>query len=464
MFFKCQARTFLSIISSIMLMSSGVAISLNRPLEAVQLAQNNENQTKEAENEIDKAPANDNRANTLPTADQLIEAKLSALKEKQEEQEKLLAELELQLAKNAGTFKKTFDNTAYLSLSIKNFAPVNEYKLLSTEISVDGRILAKGGKNNLGLPRNQELFFGGIEPGCHDITIKARYLRLKNNLINRFRVNRVEEIISSQAFIAHNGYRIDIEIEGFEQQNTFLNFFRGPMVRFNKSIQPNFLPGSALVSLDEIFDQGRVHIEYITEDASNHRLIEKNLSIDGLPILVKEKHDVMRQKNIVLDHAPITEGKHRLNVTLVFGEKKSVGGGPKYDFILKFDRDFFVINGQTTIIELAGMPKGGIRSTPLRSRYAKVTSKIISQEDKDFFPERTCQEIAVEQKKLQEQVLSQTKTKTSTLNSQPAKEQSFKSFENNDNGAIKLSESPIDKNILGKKINEKFINQIAKEE
>jgi hypothetical protein len=339
---------------------------------------------------------------SLPSMDQLIEAKLTALQKQQREQEQVLAETEYKFLKEQGIEKSLFDSSAYLSLSIINSAPPLDYGLEHTEIYVDGKLLAQGGKRNRGLPRKTEIFFGPVEPGCHDILVKGRFVRLKNDLISRFKVNRIEKVSRSQTVIAKNGYHVEVEIEGFEAHNTFVNFYRGPAFRFNKSVRPNFLPGTPLVSLNSIFEQGRVHIDYITEDISQHRLIEKSISIDGLPVLVKEQHDPVKDKTVIFD-APLAQGKHILSATLVFGEKKWIGGGPLYNFRLTFDRDFYVISGETTIINLAGMPSNGFRSTPQNSRYARVTSKILSTENEEFFPENSCREIVQKQQMLLKQ-------------------------------------------------------------
>jgi hypothetical protein len=328
----------------------------------------------------------------LPSVDSLIEAKLSALKSKQEEQEILLSRAEARLAQEQLIEKTTFDHNAYLSLSMINSAPPLDYRLNGTEIYIDGKLIARGGKRNQGLPRATEVFFGAVAPGCHQVLVKAKYTRQKNDLISRFKVNRVEHIVANQAFIAKNGYRVELEIEGFERHNTFANWFRGPAVRFNKSARPNFLPGAAIVSMDDVLKQGQVKIDYITEDQSKHRLLKKSLSIDGLPILVDEQHDQAKDGNVVFN-APLRQGKHTLNVTLLFAEKKWIMGGPSYNFRLSFDRDFYVISGQTTVVNLVGMPKSGIKSNPEHSRYARATSQILSREYPEFFPELSCQEM-----------------------------------------------------------------------
>lgn len=340
------------------------------------------------------------RRPALPSVDQLIEAKISALKARQDEQEKELGILDARLAQEMAIENKVFDQSAYLSVSMVNSAPGLDYRLDGTEIYVDGKLIAKGGKRNQGLPRAREVFFGPVPPGCHQLLVKAKYTRLKNDLLQRFKVNRVEHIVETQAFVAKNGYRLDIEIQGFEKHSTFVNWYRGPAVRFNRSVRPNFLPGAAMVSMDEVLKQGRVKIEYVTEDQSTHRLLKKSVRLDGLPILVDELHDQTQSGNLVFD-APLREGKHILNVTLLFAEKKWISGGPSYNFRLSFDREFYVIGGQTTQVNLTGMPKGGIKNNLENSRYARASTKIFPEENLEFFPAMTCQEIQDQEKQAQ---------------------------------------------------------------
>lgn len=326
---------------------------------------------------------------SLPSIKQLMDAKLSALKSRLNEQEVLLTEAQLALAKEKGLEAQTFDDVAYLSLSIFNSAPPKDYRLVRTDVFLNGKQIARGGKRNQGLPRNNEqIFFGPVAPGCHDVMVRAEYVRIKNNIISRFLgIDRIEKLERNQAFIAKNGYRVEMEIEGFEAQNTFVKLYRGPELRFNRSVRPNFLSNASLLSMDEVLKQGRVRIDYLSE-GKDSRLIEKSLSIDGLPILTKEKHE--GPSNVVFD-APLAEGKHTLNVTLLFGEKQNIGGGPRYNFRLNFDRVFYVMSGQSTVINLVGLPKDGFRSTPEQSRYARVSSKILSEESSAFFPTERCE-------------------------------------------------------------------------
>lgn len=328
---------------------------------------------------------------SLPTSDQLVNRKLEALKAKLSFQNQGLANAEFKLFEEQNKTKSVFDNDARFQLSIVNTAPSKDYRLDWSEIYLDGKLFARGGKRNKGLPRKAEVFFGPITPGCHELSIKMHYVRLKNDLVHRFKVNRVENVILSQAFIAKNGYQIDIEIEGYEAHNTFFNFYRGPAVRFNKSVRPNFLP-EPFPNLNKIFAQGRVHIDYVTEDSGQHELIRKSFSIDGMPVLVNETESALTDKSLIYDGS-LNEGRHTLQATLVFGEKKMITGGPLYNFRLTFNRDFYVIGGQTTIINLAGMPKDGFERSPENSRYARARTRIVS-ENLNFFPEN-CKESAV---------------------------------------------------------------------
>ncbi len=273
--------------------------------------------------------------NTLPTVDQLVEAKLSALRKKEEELAAALTIAEQKLEQEEANEKSIFDSNAYLEISVNNTAPPLAYELRSTEVRVDGRLVLKGGKRNNGLPRTDDIF-NAIEPGCHDIEVKAVYVRLKNDLISRFVTDRVEHVTKHLSITAKNGYRVLVNIEGFEEQNSLVNWKRGPSVRFNRSVRPNFLPGAPIVSMDDVLKQGQLHISYITEDQTHHRLLSKSVSIDGLPILVDEKHDLKSDGTKVFD-APLAQGKHKLNVVLVFAQQKWVEGGPSYNFRLSFD-------------------------------------------------------------------------------------------------------------------------------
>lgn len=339
-----------------------------------------------------EAEAPRQRRSPIPPMDQLIEAKLKALKAKLDEQEASIIESSDRLTREQIIEKETFDTNAYFSLVMENNAPAQEYRLTHTEVFVDGRRIAQGGIRNRGLPRQSEIFFGAVTPGCHEVTVKARYVRLKNDLISRFKVSRVERVIRSQAFVAKNGYRVELGIEGYESHNSLFNWMRGPALRFNRKVRPNFLPGAPIVSMDDVLKQGRVRVSYHTEDGPTHRLLEKSLSIDGLPVLAKEKHDEKTEGTLVFD-APLAQGKHTLNVELLFAEKKWVGGGPLFNFRLKFNRDFFVMSGQTSVVNLTGMPHDGFRSSPENSRYARATSRILSEENREFFPDMMCREL-----------------------------------------------------------------------
>jgi uncharacterized coiled-coil protein SlyX len=341
----------------------------------------------------------------LPSADQLIRAKLEALEEKQAEQEKTLAAAELMLSEEQQKGQKIFNQAAYISLSMTNTAPKKDYRLEHTEIYVDGKLFAEGGRRNAGLPRKREFYAGPITPGCHEILVKTRSVRLKNDLISRYKVDRTVNQTARQTIIAKSGYRIDLHIEGYEAHNTFVNFYRGPAVRFNRTIRPNFLPKAADLSLEKIFDAGRVYIDYKSDNES-HRLIEKTVSIDGMPVLVKEKHDPTNDKGIIFN-GPLNEGKHTLSISLIFAENKRIQGSPVYNLKLNFDRDFYVISGQTTIVNLTGIPDDSFTYAQ-EARYARAESKITSTEDEEFFPKLSCSEIA-EKARIEKEALSKNK-------------------------------------------------------
>lgn len=329
----------------------------------------------------------------LPKVDQLVDAKLNAVSQGISELEALIIQAEKEVAKEQAVENHVFDSTSYWSLSAKNTAPSSDYRLESTEFYIDGAKapLAQGGVHNQGMPRKHELYFGKIPPGCHEIKVKARYIRLKNDLISRFLMKREVNIEAHQAFIATSGYRVEIEVEGYEARNTFASFYRGPAIRFNKSARPNFLLGAPILSMDDVLKEGRVQINYTTEDNSNHILRDKSLSIDGLPVL-GQKLQQAKDGELIFD-APLAEGKHRLSATLVFAQKKWVKGGQSYNFRLKFEHDFYVRSGQTTLVDLRGMPEGGIKSSLSETRYAKTTSRILSTDYSEFFPEQRCSQI-----------------------------------------------------------------------
>lgn len=347
-------------------------------------------------NSTAEKPLEDNKKapnlNTILSESELVDATLNALKEKIAEQEIELNALKTKLDNEEELSKNVFDSNAYLELSIINTALPLEYRLESTKILIDKKTKAIGKSKFRGLPKDKNIFFGPVAQGCHEITVEAVYTRLKNHLLDQFKLNRTEKIKKTLYINAVPGYRIRVEIEGFEKQNTLVPIYKGPDLRFNKSVNPNFLKDAALVSNDEILKQGRLLLNYVIEDASNHRLLEKNISIDGLPILTKAILDNKNDNGLLFD-APLSFGKHTLNVTLVFAEKKWISGGPVYNFRLKFNRDFYVLSGQTTVVNLTGMPKGGIKSTPQESRYARVKSEIVSKENMDFFPMSSCEEI-----------------------------------------------------------------------
>jgi hypothetical protein len=334
----------------------------------------------------------------LPNLDQLVQAKLEALRAKLNDQKILSTQAELNLSEAQIVEKRTFDTNAYLSLAIFNSAPPSEYRLEKTEIFLDNhaQAISLGGPLNQGLPRNNEqIYFSTVTPGCHELIVKATYVRLKNTVISQFQnINRQEIVTKKQAFIAKDGYRINIEIEGFEAQNSLVKLFRSLDIRFNKSVSPNFLPGAPLGSLDGVLKQGLVQINYRNGDPGYY-LLKKSVSIDGLPIISNETHDQKRDDARIFS-APLAEGTHKLNVTLLFAPHQRVGGGPTYNFRLSFDRDFAVLNAQTSVITVVGLPENGFRGDGKDSRYARVTSSILSQEDLSVFPATSCKEIKQE--------------------------------------------------------------------
>ncbi len=365
-------------------------------LEQAQAPLLSQNGPTESENSQSEAPpAQPEKRSLLPSFDQLLEAKTTQLNAKLEEQGKVLANVELALSKEQALEAQTFDDLAYLSMSIFNTTPAADYKLESTEIYIDGnsKPVSQGGERNQGLPRNNEkFFFAPLSPGCHEVVVKAKFIRLKNDLISRFKMKREELVVRRQVIMAKSGYHIELDIETFLSRNDFIKLYQNPDIRFNRSVRANFLPGAPLVSMGNILNQGQVRIEYVGGDLSQHRLIDKSLSIDGLPVLTKKAHDEASESNIVFQ-APLSEGKHTLNVVLLFGEKARIGGGPTYNFRLTFEREFFVRSGNTTLVNLVAMPAGGSRPNPRDSRYARVSTKITSEEEAEFFPLKSCREL-----------------------------------------------------------------------
>ncbi|OPZ23065.1 MAG: hypothetical protein BWZ03_00652 [bacterium ADurb.BinA186] len=223
--------------------------------------------------------------------------------------------------------------------------------------------------------------------------VKAKVIRLKRDLFSRFLgMNREENIERRLTIMALEGYQAELDIEIFEAQNSLVKLYKNPSIRFNQIATPIFLAGSPLVSNEEILNQGQVRIEYINDDESKHKLVNKSLSVDGLPILSNKHHDEALEKNIVFE-APLSQGRHILSVTLQFGEKTRIQGGPTYNFRLTFERIFYVRSGQTTLVNLVAMPAGGNRRNPHESRYSQVTTKVFSEHEKEIFPEKTCREI-----------------------------------------------------------------------
>ncbi|MCA9507612.1 MAG: hypothetical protein KC505_04225 [Myxococcales bacterium] len=330
----------------------------------------------------------------LPNLSDLIKAKIGALKNRLNEQDILLAKIDLALAKEQEREKQVFDEAFYLSMSMFNAMPQAQYKLISTEIWVDKKLVSQGGKNNYGLPRNnQRIYFSPLSSGCHEVIVKAKVQRLRNDVLNKFKgLNKIENIENQLTISTRDGYEVGLDIELFESQKFSVKDYRSPSIRFNPVAKPIFLPGAPLVSKEEVLNQGQLLIDYVNDDNSHYHLLSKNLSIDGLPILSQQEHNEEQEKNIVYK-APLAQGRHKLNVALLFGEKTRVQGGPTYKFRLSFEREFFVRSGQTSLVNLIAMPDGGNRRNPYNARYARVSSVIKGTNDSAIFPEKSCREL-----------------------------------------------------------------------
>lgn len=325
--------------------------------------------------------ANTKASSRLPAIDELVTSSLNALKKKIEDQEKELNGLSINLKKEEEIVNNVFDVNSYLNIKFFNNAPAQDYRLDKLDIVIDGVKY---------IPENLTKMIN-LKPGCHTLQATASYTRLKNDIISRFKVNRTEETKITSNFIAQDGYQIIIEIEGFEAQNSLAAFFKTPKIRLNKSVKPNFIPGRPVVSLNEILNQGRLKMNFITEDNTDYEMLEKSISIDGLKILLP----VSTQEPSVIFDAPILAGKHRVNINLVYVKKRRIKGGPEYKFNLTFDREINVLSGETTLLKLKGMPKNGFDSDPYKTIYATAESQIISTKDPEVFIEESCQDWAL---------------------------------------------------------------------
>lgn len=330
----------------------------------------------------------------LPTLNKLIEDKISNLASQISEQSSKIENLEKEIETEKKLQDEFFDSDAYLNLRVVNKAPQAYYKLESSKIYLDGKLITQGRKSYENLPGLDPLYNGPISQGCHVLSVELQYTRLKNDLITRFLgVERNIVIVKEQHFVAKSGYVVGLEAEGFEQQNSLLSFYRGPALRFNGWAKPVFVKNAPIASLNSVISQGRLNITFINEDAQNYELESKSLSIDGMPILKDVEHE-NSSGNIIFDSS-IREGKHTLNVELIFTEKKSVRGGPTYKLKLDFNRVFYVLSGQITYLELVTLPKEGLARDPSQNVFATAKSKVASSLDPEFFPS-SCFELTQE--------------------------------------------------------------------
>lgn len=91
---------------------------------------------------------------------------------------------------------------------------------------------------------------------------------------------------------------------------------------------------------------------------------------------------------------PLAAGQHKLDVTLNFGVKRRVGGGPEYSFKFNFNREFYVVSGKTTVVDLIGLPKDGFKNGLNDAKLARAKSRIIANDSPEFFPNKSCSEMA----------------------------------------------------------------------
>lgn len=327
----------------------------------------------------------------LPDIETLLSSKYEALKQKQAEQEQELANILVSLEKENDIKEQIFDKFSYIQLNFINNVSPREFRLDSLKLFIDNEStpfyeIGPYRKQN---PRLDPLYFGKISQGCHTITAKAVYTRLTNNLIRNFFVNRHEEIVKQQTFVAKNGYQLHMDIEFFKESHTIVSAYKNPYLRFNNLVRPNFLQTAPLVSLQEAINQGRLRLSYSNEDSQNYEIKSKLISIDGLLIVNTKNSD---DESLLYD-APLRNGKHTLNVSLVMGPKKVVKGGSSYNFELSFKRDFYIVSGQTTAVDLLTLPKSGLSKNRTKTTYARATSEVFSEENNEFFPFMSCNEL-----------------------------------------------------------------------
>lgn len=337
----------------------------------------------------------DAEASTFPSVDELVKAKRSNLEKRLAEQSKKLVEVEENLLKEQQLEEQIFDTKAYLRMAMFNSSPQSEYQLVSTEVLVNGKTVSLGGEGNQGLPRNNpRLFYAPLSPGCHEVKVKAHFSRRKKDtLVSRiFKVKQEMDVERELTIIAQEGHIIDLDIEAFEAVPTIVKWYRNPDIRFNPSHKPNFLSGSPLASMNGVIEQGQLRIDYQIGDSGNYRLLTKSVAIDGLPILNELAHNEGSEKSTIFN-APLAEGKHKMQVTLLFGQERRVEGGASYNFRLNFEREFDVASGYQTTINLLAMPDSKITLDPYNTRYARVSSAINSEADEAFFPQQSCREL-----------------------------------------------------------------------
>ncbi len=344
-----------------------------------------------AQNLIDNLSADGGETSALPSMDELLKAKADALKNKLADQNKELRRVEENLLKEQQLEGQIFDTKSYLTMSMFNSANPAEYSLKETAVFLDGKVVSLGGELNQGLPRNnQRIFFAPLSPGCHEVKVRAKFIRRDVSLIGRIvGVEREVEVVREQAIIAQEGHSIELDIEAFEAVATILKWYRNPDIRFNPEAKPNFLLVRPLGSLNGVIGQGQVRIDYEINDDTRYHLVSKSVSIDGLPILTDTNHDQAREKNTIFN-APLAEGRHKLQVSLFLREDTKISGGASYNFRLNFERDFDVLSNYQTTLKLTALPDAKIGSDPYNTRYARINSKISSEDNEAFFPSKNC--------------------------------------------------------------------------
>jgi len=154
-------------------------------------------------------------ASELPSIQDLMESKHSALITKQSQQEEELSKLEALVEMEKAIEEKVFDSSAYLHLGFRISASPRLYKIQKLELYMDNESSPFYEINEYRRYKGDrdELYFGAVPQGCHSITAKVTYTRLKNTLISRLQVQRHEVITKAQTFIAKSGYQNHINID-----------------------------------------------------------------------------------------------------------------------------------------------------------------------------------------------------------------------------------------------------------